>query len=797
MLFAIALCGLSLTACGDDDNLDTNQYKGGVSLNVYGPQPVARGGVLRFIGSNMDRVVAVVIPGCNEITDIEVVSTGEIRVVVPQTAEPGFVILKTAKGEIKTITQLTYSEPISIDEQGGLMPNPVRPGDVLTIKGDYLNLIKEIVFTNKLAVGEADFMAHSRKEIKVRVPEEAATGELTLADAPEADESAMRNLIVVKGLEVVLPSAEVKQDLTGHKPGDKITVKGKDLDLVRRVLMPNGEEVEFTYTPAAPATKADVEVGEGSEKIVFTLPENVSNGVIVMVPASGVQVAIANIGVAAPAEVKADPAEGLRAGDVLTLSGLNMELVTSVSFPGVADAVTEFAAQSATELKVALPEATVTGEVVLNTASGQTATVAIATQKPEFTGFASAELSLGSDVTIQGKNLDLVKKVIFTGGAEVEIDNAGATEFTFAMPTSGSETGKLTLVMGNGESVETAELTINAPEFCYITTLPAEGEEHKGGEVLVVPVANADKLTGVQVKSKDVQYILTPDGQLFISIPQMAGKKTSVKLISSNGTVEYFINFIPATEIENVVMGTMHDLGSWTGEAAGGAFRINKADLREAGFAVGAKLKFYTAAYAYTQIQLNNASWSAFDTYKFDAASCPKVLEIEVTQALYDHVMNADDGYSDTGIIIQGEGVVISKVAVWFKMKLEMTLWEGEAVADDWGNQPMLLTDGGQELKDAEAAVGQTLRFYFTPLDSDWKVQIMEGHWGPPYASVCAFGSDTEEGKFTEYDLAGNGGCVSLTITQEMLDAAYTVQWWGGVFLLNGDNMKCTKVTIE
>jgi hypothetical protein len=30
-----------------------------------------------------------------------------------------------------------------------------------------------------------------------------------------------------------------------------------------------------------------------------------------------------------------------------------------------------------------------------------------------------------------------------------------------------------------------------------------------------------------------------------------------------------------------------------------------------------------------------------------------------------------------------------------------------------------------------------------------------------------------------------------------MLDAAYTKGGWGGVFVLNGDNVKCTKITIE
>ena len=58
-LLVMALIGLSLTGCSKD-NLDTNQYVGGVSLNVYGPSPVMRGGQLRFLGSNLDQVREVI-----------------------------------------------------------------------------------------------------------------------------------------------------------------------------------------------------------------------------------------------------------------------------------------------------------------------------------------------------------------------------------------------------------------------------------------------------------------------------------------------------------------------------------------------------------------------------------------------------------------------------------------------------------------------------------------------------------------------------------------------------------------
>ena len=125
----------------------------------------------------------------------------------------------------------------------------------------------------------------------------------------------------------------------------------------------------------------------------------------------------------------------------------------------------------------------------------------------------------------------------------------------------------------------------------------------------------------------------------------------------------------------------------------------------------------------------------------------------------------------------------------------EVVLWEGEAIADDWGNQPTILSDAGLELVDAGATAGQTLYFYFEPLEEAWQVKIVEGHWGPTYAAICSEGNDNG-GEFTVYDLAGNDGKFGLELTQEILDAALTQQYWGGAFLLNGDNIKCTKVTL-
>ena len=62
-------------------------------------------------------------------------------------------------------------------------PLEVNPGEVITITGEYLNLIKEIIFADNVIVTE--FESQERKEIKVKVPVEAKTGQIIISDGAE------------------------------------------------------------------------------------------------------------------------------------------------------------------------------------------------------------------------------------------------------------------------------------------------------------------------------------------------------------------------------------------------------------------------------------------------------------------------------------------------------------------------------------------------------------------------------------------------------------------------------------
>lgn len=744
---ALAFAGPVFTAC-DNNDFDTEQFVGGVNLNSFGPSPVARGGELRFIGSGMNQITKVVIPGCDDITDIQKVSNEEIRVTVPQTAEPGKVQLYYANGVIETKTPLTYSEPISIEE---ISPLKVKPGDKLTIKGEYLNLIKEVSFaflTDSVNVYEKDFIAHDRKTIELNVPAEAVSGIIIISDA-----KAMPNTIKSEQeVEIVLPSVEKTLDLTNAKGGDVVTITGSDLDLVRSLEMPDGSEVEFTYADG---------------KITFTLPENATDGAVVAVTASGARVALANIGMVVPTELKATPADGIRAGNEITISGLNMDQVVSVSFPNVEESV-EPAEVTATAVKVVFPEMAQSGNAVLNLKSGKTVEIELATAKPEVTGFESSVVAAAGQVKLFGHDLDLIKAVQFAGTDAAEVESNNASELTLDVPAT-AQSGALTLHMANGESVTTPELTVNAPECAFITEEPT-GELTAYG-LFVAGIQNADKLTGVKVNGNDVSFIVN-DGKVMITLPGSCGKGTVITLVSSNGEISYTYDVTPATHQERVLLSESITLGNWTDP------RVYITHAQLDGVPENANLVFYIEPSNDTQLQLNDANWSP-RTILEPAAGATKI-EYTLTAEDLAFFSTTAEG-SSNAIIIQGKNCTINKIAIEWEISLETTIWTGSWDSGNWnGNQD--LAWGGYDWASVKA--GQVLRLYLNQTDASdswFCVSLRHGDsWGniggsiPEQYDTPASPLEVVLDQATVDDLAGNGGLV-----------------------ITGANFTLTKVTIE
>jgi hypothetical protein len=639
---------LTFTACDNGDDEDTNQYKGGISLNVFGPSPVSRGGVLRFLGSGMDKVTAVAISGCDDITDIEVVSDTEIRVTVPQTAQPGLVVLKTPKGDITTKTELTFTEPIALE---AFAPAEVKPGSELTITGEYLNLIKEVIFADEVTVPADEFVSQSRQEIKVIVPDSAQTGKFILSDGAE-----IPNWIYSEGeLEVTLPSVEAPLDLVDKKPGDVIRVSGENFDLVKKVQMPNGDEVEFTMTASS----------EGDE-LTFTLPDNVSDGEVMVLPASDVKVVVATVVVATPSNVVAVPAVNLRGGDMITLKGTNMDLVTDVTFPGVEEAV-RLESQNSTEIKVLMPAAAISGDLQLNTNSGKATAVSIATAKPENISYSAATVPAGEALTVKGVNMDVVSAVVFSGNVEVTVSDATATAISLTVPTT-AETGALLLKMANGESVEAPSLTIEKPVCAYLPALP---DKLVRGRIVELEIVNADKLTNVLLNEAAVQYINdAAKGVLMLNVPAELDGTYSLKLISSNGEIAYDV-LVVANE-ETVWAGPL-DI-SW---GDGGRVLVPAVSFAKVTAGTVMKVYFDQKDQIWAQAQFNYGDWSGIAFSLFDTTMVPtdiygwsfesRVMELTLTQEILDNIQAKQGDCEDqinVGIIIQGSDLTFTKITI-------------------------------------------------------------------------------------------------------------------------------------
>lgn len=809
-LLVMALVGLSLTACSNDD-LSTNQYKGGFSLNAYGPNPVMRGGTLRFVGSNLDQVASIQIPGVAAITNYETVKAGvpsEIRVVVPKDGPTEGNITLTSKTNetIQTVSELTYTEPIDFES---FSPASAMPGDIVTIKGDYLNLIYSLAFADKVIIGEADFVKHDRYTIEVRVPEEAKTGKIELytADLTVSSDEELDYQIIAsdKAIEIGTPSvtsitgrntAEALGNITA-KAGEEIKIAGTYFNMVADVTIGG-------------VSATDMKIANDGTGIVFTLPAEAPDGDIIIVCKSGVEVPAGTLTTVKPTNCVATP-KPVKAGQTLTVNGNDMDLVVDIVF---ADAAGEFVLSNNLNLiktkeayAVTVPAEAIEGTLKLAMANGQLIDVDFTLVKPTVTGYDANPVSAGGKLTIKGTDLDLVKTVQFGEGSDIVEVEGTATAITLTVPMN-AKTGSPILTLANGYTVQNVpSITVNEAVFCYFTELPAEDAEMKAGESFMLPVANGDKLTGVEINGETCQYVLSGGTNLIVSIPTTAKKGSSVRLISSNGEITYTFDFIPNTEVNTVLWTGLADLKNWSfnweiGKGTNGDNNPNM--FKDMDLQVGDVIRVYlTPVDGWWMVKFYDGHWAEHleagvaagigstceispNNYNLDEhGGC---IEFTATAKMVEQLTTL----TDWGMcwIMMGQAV-ITKISVTHYNSLETTVWEGQAVADNWGDQPYILSDGGTELLAAGMKVGSLIRVYITATDAAWNCQLVDGHWNPntPFPG-CDFNSGN-------WDLAEHGGALELQVTDYVYEHITSTQGWGGSFLLNGDNVICTKVTIE
>ena len=815
MSFVLLSClmAVGLTACSDDD-LSTNQYQQGVHLNVFGPSPVMRGGSVHFYGSNLDQVKQVLIPGMDPVTNFEVLKAGipsEIVVLLDkEKPQPGKITLITNTDEkIVTLTDLTYIEGIEYASDNQFAPAVVQPGAVLTINGEYLNLVNEVIFADNVTVNAEDFVSQSRYKIEVTVPEEARTGKVILSDGAEipnwiySDEILQVTTPIVDKVTTPRGTA-AQQETVACKLGETVTVSGQFFNLVAGVTIGDAETSYITVE------EDQLTVSDDGKTLSFTLPAEAPDGDIDLICRSGVAIPVAILETVAPAECVASPVPA-KNGQPLTISGKDLDVVASIEMPNVSDAV-EFNCNDGKIVIPAVPASAQEGNLVLRMANGKGVEVAYTLVKPVVTAYNPNPVSAGGALTVQGKDLDLVASVNFGEGSDVAEASVAAdgTSMTLTVPMNAAS-GAPTLNLINGTTVVAPKITVNEATFCYVKELPGEDVELKAGAAMTLVVANGDKLTGVEVNGAAVQYVLTEGNKLIIGLPESCGAGTKIRLVSSNGEITYTLDVTPNTEVNTVIWTGAVDLNAWSinWQFGDGTQSVGEDPLAftKIALAEGDVIHLYATAYNdWWQIQFFNGHWEAQtsigDTFgngnniNSGIASLEKgYLDIVVTAQMLTELTT----YNDWGYcwILQGEGVVITKISVTHYNSLEQNISSSLVRQDDQGQNISLpinmawddsgrfriLIDKDPAIKDMNLKAGKSVMYFYT--SGTGQLQINNGNWGS--WTTLADWENADDKK------------MELVLTQDMIDWLKGTQsdgWSSTGMIIQGDGMTLKKVTI-
>ena len=815
MLLAVAVVSISFTACSEDA-LSTNQFRGGVSLSAYGPQPVMRGGYLRFIGSNLDQIASVDINGADLITNIEVIKAGtpsEIRILVPEDGpEPGIVTLWTKSGEkICTKTSLSFEEPISVK----LVTEKAMPGELIEIAGDYLNLIHMIEFQEGVWVSEKEFITHDRRTIKVVVPDNARTGKLNLytADlvgAKDPDALTYNILPTDKALIIGTPgvtkfaSPRGEAAVNGNviiKQGETLTISGELFALVDSVKFRNDESKDSIYVNK-------IEVDEAGKTLKLVLPAEAPDGSVNLVTKSGVEIPVGTITTVAPSNCVAAPSP-VKAGQPLTITGNDLDVVTSVLMnceAGAEEVSVEFTYAGGKITVKAVPEIALEGNLKLEMANGKRTEVAFTLVKPAATAYDLNPANAGGALTITGTNLDLVMSVAFGEGVYTVADgdcSADGTTLKLTVPMD-AKSGAPKLQLENGTEVTAPEITINEAVFCYVTEWPDEEHTPEAGGTMTVPVKNADHLTNVYVNDAAVQYVYnSKTGELIFGIPLKAKAKSVVRLVSDNGEIEYKdVAIIPAGKITTRIWTGQKAL-SWPGatvelpigwmnaipEGASAKFVVNYTGATD-----GATTKWYDGHW--NENIIFPESDQSDPEHKVPLPVGGKSVELTITPEIIEHCKEFSDWGSNG--LFHGQNAIIESVDLVVEVPQEINLVGGDIFMLNDASQPMafpvalswsddackfrIMRNGANDLQSMNLKAGKSKLIFYKQGTGQCQVNEPNWNWNE-----------------TAADWGGSAATVELVLTERLIDCItgkISDGWGGTAFCVQGEGLTITKVTI-
>ncbi|CAG5007742.1 hypothetical protein DYBT9275_04116 [Dyadobacter sp. CECT 9275] len=262
-LYLVMFIGI-VAACKEDEVAGSSEVK----LLSFGPSGVKPGEKISFIGNNLNKVTSIELKGASVPSSAFVTHTSELIVItVPQETDEGPVTLKTPEGDVTSKTVLSFEVPVKISG----FTAAARPGENITITGEYLNWIKEIRFAKDTAVTE--FVSQSVSQLVVTVPFGAETGPLVISTGgtePLTIETETKLVVALPALSSLSPNPAEREK--------NLTIRGTNLDLVKGISFKG---------LAQPVTQF---VSKTASELVVVVPKVANKGKVTLVAFSGIMI---------------------------------------------------------------------------------------------------------------------------------------------------------------------------------------------------------------------------------------------------------------------------------------------------------------------------------------------------------------------------------------------------------------------------------------------------------------------------------------------------------------------------
>ena len=315
------------------------------TITSMSPLPVKPGNNLTITGTNLDLTAQVSFAGGTSVEDFESVSATELVLVVPAEAEEGLIKVVAPSTIAKdSPSELTIVAPVI----SAISPSPIKAGNTVTITGTDLDLVKSAVFGGGV---EGTISTQSLTQLEVVVPMNASEDIVTLNTVARTTASATALELIDPIVNSINPgSVETNAD---------ITINGVDLDLISKVIFPDGSEGQF--------------VSQSPTELMVTVPLTATSGKLSFLTVNSFEFQSTNELDVQPADlpVIASIPSIVAVGDKMVIEGEKMQFATEVMFAGGVSA-TKFGLKTETLLEVYVPSSAQDGVVTLKTDLGLT-----------------------------------------------------------------------------------------------------------------------------------------------------------------------------------------------------------------------------------------------------------------------------------------------------------------------------------------------------------------------------------------------------------------------------------------